>query len=336
MKVAIIGAGLIGCERISALQKISKIHDEVEISAVYDPDSNVRCNAFKKFNTPICKELDLALSNKPDWVFICTPHHVAGEIIKKSFEAGANVLVEKPLGRNLPECDEIIKYKPKDRELFVGFNFRFFAGIDAALKDCRMGKFGKLISVNLVLGHGNSPGMEKSWKLDPSQCGGGCLIDPGVHLLDLILNISSGPIDIKCVKTWRGFWNTGIEEEAHIIMSDINHTIFNTQISINKWRSTFRLEINGTEGYGIVEGRGRSYGRQIYRTGVRWGWQSQEFISNISQAISEVVVIDNDPCDDSFVNETSAILGLKTFNSMPCDYIKARQVMSLLDRCYQS
>lgn len=326
MKISIVGAGLIGKERIIALQDISIKYPDVKISGVYDPDVKTRQSVSEKFNVPVFDKLDNVLSENPDWVFICTPHDAVEETIKHAFNANSNVLVEKPLGRNLEECNKILKYKPADKELFVGFNYRFFAGIEYALKDCRDGKFGKLISVNLTLGHGNAPGMEKSWKLDPIHCGGGCLIDPGVHLLDLINNISCGSLKISSVSSWKGFWKTGIEEEAHLLMTDDNNTIFNTQISLNRWRSTFKMEINGTEGYGIVEGRGRSYGPQTYRTGLRWGWQSGK-----SQTESEILVIDNDACNDSFIKETASVLGKENYLSSPCNGEGARSVMSLLE-----
>jgi predicted dehydrogenase len=342
MKVAILGAGLIGCERISALQKITELQkaadadDIVEISAVYDPNLDTRYNVSKKFQVPVCQEQHIALLTKPDWVFVCTPHDAAEDAIKKSFECGASVLVEKPLGRHLFECNNILKSKPRTAELNVGFNYRFFDGVEALLKDCKEKKFGRLISVNMTLAHGNSPGMEKSWKLDPIKCGGGCLIDPGVHLLDLILRISSGNINVERVKPWQGFWKTGIEEEVHMLMTDEDNAIFNVQVSLNRWRSTFRIEVNGTEGYGIVEGRGRSYGPQSYKTGVRWGWQSGK-----SQTESEQIVVANSNCQDSFLKETVSVLGYNiekhmpqySSHSLPCDHIEALQIMSLLDKC---
>src|ERR1035441_4976780 len=58
-------------------------------------------------------------------------------------------------------------------------------GIRQAIRDALSGQFGTLINVSMVLGHGGAPGMEKGWKLDPIRAGGGCLIDPGIHLLDL-------------------------------------------------------------------------------------------------------------------------------------------------------
>lgn len=338
MKIAILGAGLIGRERISSIQKIAelqKLHNDnniVEISAVYDPDSETRYNISQKYQVPVCQEQHIALATNPDWVFVCTPHDATEDAIKNSFKCGANVLVEKPLGRNLNECIRILKLKPNSAELKVGFNYRFFNGVEALLQDCKQNKFGKLISVNMTLAHGNSPGMENSWKLDPIKCGGGCLIDPGVHLLDLILQISHGSIDIENIKSWQGFWNTGIEEEVHMLMTDENNTIFNTQISLNRWRSTFKIEVNGTEGYGIVEGRGRSYGNQSYRRGVRWGWQSGK-----SQIDSEDIIIENDNCQDSFLKETISVLGSNIQQyyspSFSCNHIEALQVMTLLNKC---
>ena len=37
----------------------------------------------------------------------------------------------------------------------------------------------------------------------------------------------------------------------------------------------------GTEGYGIIEGRGRSYGPQKYIKGERWGWTKSQV--NVNQ-----------------------------------------------------
>lgn len=330
MKILIVGAGLIGCERIAAVKKIAEMNSFVSLMGAYDPDTKKLAIVGQKFQIPIIYDLDIALRMKPDWIFICTPHNVVVPIIQRAFGVGANVLVEKPLGRSLQECQEIINGKPAHCKLYVGFNYRFFAGVEALLRDCQAEKFGKLISVNLILGHGNAPGMENSWKLDPVKCGGGCLIDPGVHLLDLICELAIGTVHLDYVRSWSGFWNTGIEEESHLLLHDDNGTIFNTQVSLNRWRSNFKLEVNGTEGYGIVEGRGRSYGPQSYRTGVRWGWQ---FIK--SQADSEILVIDRDPCEDSFIKDTLAVLDSKKYNIPACNHLGALAVMELLEKCKQ-
>ena len=334
MKVAIIGAGLIGCERIKAVKQISSLSSKSIELLVFDKNSELLESVGLKHDIKIIKNIEEILSENPNWVFICTPHDMIKDIAIKSLKIGASLLIEKPFGRDLSECDEILSFKPESSEIYIGFNYRFFTGIEAVIRDTLSGKFGDIISVNLILGHGNSPGIEKTWKLDPIRCGGGCLIDPGVHLLDIILQLSNGDLSICGGKSWSGFWKTGIEEEAHICFSDKKNTIFNMQVSLNRWRSTFRIEINGTDGYGIVEGRGRSYGNQSYRTGTRWGWQSGK-----SQIDSEIIEIENYSAEDSFLKETVMIIAPElagqfgVLASLPCNEKQAREVMVLLDKC---
>jgi len=332
MKVAVIGAGLIGKERIEALKILEKeTNGEVELVGVFDTNESVLATIKEKYQVPVFDYIHEIYNLEPDWVFIAVPNDVAGEMIKQSFKFGANVVVEKPFGRSLQECQKIIDNKPPHCKLYVGFNYRFFAGIEAALRDAKAGKFGKLISVNFILGHGNSPGMETSWKLDPVRCGD-CVTDLGVHLFDLILELSNSKVSVNHAKSWSGYWNTGIKEETHMLLSDDNGTIYNAQVSMNRWRSTFKMEINGTEGYGVVDCRGRSYGPQSYKTGVRWGW-----LDGKSQADTEALVIDKDPCIDSFTKETASILGVKTQNynssSTACTHLEALAAMELLEQC---
>ena len=336
MKVIVVGTGLIGSERIAALKKISEAtNSQVSIAAIVETDAQRLAQATSKYGVPGVANMATALAMKPDWVFICTPHAISPELVSLSLNGGANVLVEKPLGRSYAECRSILSGKPANLRLAVGFNYRFYQGIEAIIHDSRIGKFGKLISVNMVLAHGNAPGMEKSWKLDPVQCGGGCLIDPGVHLLDIAQRLSEGELLVKGGKYWSGFWNTGIEEEAHMLLENSANTIFNVQVSLNRWRSNFRLEVNGTEGYGIVEGRGRSYGPQSYKTGRRWGWQSGG-----TQAESEVIRVASYPAEDSFLRETASLFGSeiaqKVLGTIPsqtvCNEMEANSVMRLLDQ----
>lgn len=333
MKILIIGGGLIGRERLDALYLISNNHSIDFDITVIDKNQETLSLIKEKYDCKIVSKITDLTSNFYDWIFVCTPHSEAPEAIYKSFSFGKNILVEKPLGRNLEECEEILDKKPKDVQLYVGLNYRFYLGINKLLNHVKENFFGEIISVNMTLGHGNSPGMEKSWKLDPILCGGGCLIDPGVHLLDLALLISDGDLKVKGGKFWNGFWKTGIEEEAHIYLINKNNSIFNLQTSLNRWKSTFRIEVNGTEGYGIVNGRGRSYGNQEYITGKRWGWQS-----GVSQAESETNHLENYSADDSFYESMLALFSLESSqitntSIFPANDVDGRKVMSLLKDC---
>jgi len=333
LKILIVGGGLIGRERLLGLEKISKNYSLKFQTTVVDTDESILTNLKEDFDINISTSFTEEAVQNPDWIFICTPHSVAPDLAIESFKYSKNIVVEKPLGRNLKECQKILKAKPDDVNLNVGLNYRFYLGINALLNHARKNLFGDIISVNMIIGHGNSPGMENSWKLQPEISGGGALIDPGVHLLDLAILVADSKLTVKGGHSWKGFWKTGIEEEVHLILESDNKIIFNIQSSLNRWRSNFKLEINGTKGYGIVTGRGRSYGDQTYITGRRWAWQSGEM-----QADTETNQIENYTADDSFYECMIGLFKLPSWKISdseiyPCDHQSGEEVMKLLEAC---
>jgi predicted dehydrogenase len=212
----------------------------------------------------------------------------------------------------------------------VGFNYRYYPGIRKALQDVRAGRFGQIVNIEILLGHGCFPGQEKTWKLDAQRAGGGCLIDPGVHVLDLCLLLAPHGFKVVAGASWSGFWKTGIEEDVNLILSTDGFSI-TLHISIVHWRSVFRMAINGTEGYGVVTGRNRSYGPQAYSVGPRWGWQSAA-----SQAASEKIEIESSGMD-VFADEMEGLLfGSSDDHAAawpgPATATEALNVMDLLDR----
>ena len=94
-----------------------------------------------------------------------------------------------------------------------------------------------------------------------------------------------------------------------------------------------RIEVNGTEGYGIVNVRGRSYGNQEYITGKSWGWQSGG-----SQGDSETNHFENYSADDSFYESMLALFSLESSQItnniiLPANDNDGRKVMRLLKDC---
>jgi predicted dehydrogenase len=328
IRVAVIGAGLIGRERLLAVRELARQGQPVQLSGIYDANRPLCEAAAAEFDAPAFTGVEELLRDPPDWVAIALPHDTAVEVTLAALEHGAKVLLEKPMGRDLHEARQL--FEAGGDRLRIGFNYRFFPGIRRAIQDARRGAFGRLIAINFVLAHGGSPGQEKTWKLDPTRAGGGCLIDPGVHLLDLCLLLTSGQIDVVGGTSWAGFWNTGIEEEVQLLLRTPDGTSLSVQVSIVRWRSTFSLTIHGEDGYGEVLGRNRSYGPQTYRTGQRWGWRSAP-----NQAASEVLAVESDGLD-VFAAETRALLFPSTSPEeawpAPCTAAEALAVMELLDK----
>jgi len=299
IRVGVIGAGLIGRERLAALGALIEEGRPLSIAGIHDANAEVGHAAAAEYGAPAFNTVNALLRESLDWVMIALPHDSAAEVAGEALGHAASVLIEKPMGRDLREAGRLLK--EGGYRLRVGFNYRFYQGISRAVRDIQIGRFGKIVSIEFNLGHGCAPGQEKTWKLDEMRAGGGCLIDPGVHLLDLCLQLAPAGVRVVGGTSWKGFWNTGVEEEVSVILQAGEFSI-NLRISLVAWRSTFLMRINGTDGYGIVTGRNRSYGKQSYIVGKRWGW-----LEAPTQSASETVELIEDGMD-VFKLETEALL----------------------------
>ncbi|SEF52539.1 Predicted dehydrogenase [Bryocella elongata] len=298
-RVAVIGAGLIGKERLDAVAALRRAGRDVGLVGIFDADLVTCQAAAEKYATTALSSVEAVIATRADWTMIALPHDIAVTVAEQVLRSGGRVLLEKPMGRDLVEAQRLLELGG-DR-LKIGFNYRFYRGIEKAVADVQSGRLGKIVSIEFELGHGCAPGQEKTWKLNAERAGGGCLIDPGVHLLDLCLRLAPDGLKPIGGASWSGFWNTGIEEEVSLIL-DAGAFCMKVRVSVVAWRSTFHMRINGTEGYATVSGRNRSYGPQTYVVGKRWGWRDAP-----SQVASEVMEVNDDGLD-VFERETEALL----------------------------
>ena len=234
-RVGIFGYGLIGKSRFSAVCNSIPSNDIY----IYDPKLN-KDSLTTDFNL-IKSENELIELNLENY-FICVPHSDAVSIVQRLKKTKSNILLEKPLGRSLEEAI-VLHSESNPSQLRIGFNYRFMRGVQELKNIIATGELGDILTIEMEIGHGGSPGDEKTWKLDPVLAGGGALLDPGVHLIDLlnfIFSISSQNIEIHGVVKTGGFWNTGIEEVAKVVASckGINISL---GISLVSWKTRFKF-----------------------------------------------------------------------------------------------
>lgn len=300
-QIGIFGLGLIGQKRLLALAQMGWGSESV---FGYDPKNSLNEKQGKLLTRIDSIEAmnDLSL----DYAIVATPHNKSVELTESLLDSGAKVLLEKPMGRNLIEAKRLHENSNR-MNLSLGFNYRFMPAILGLKQLIEDGGLGDIHTVKLELGHGGSPGDEQSWKLDPIAAGGGVLLDPGVHLLDLVyfvFGIAGKDLDLKSAVGWKGFWKTGIEESVNILCT-YNKVLINISLSIVAWKTRFNIEVIGTEGYAEVSGRGRSDGPQTLITGKRWGWKHAR-----NQFESELCLV-HSKSDESILDETIDWFGPK-------------------------
>jgi predicted dehydrogenase len=183
MRLGFLGTGWIGRNRMEALLATG----ECVAAAICDPDPGMVGEA--KELAPIALEaesLDAMLALDLDGVVIATPSALHAEQCIRAIEAGAAVFCQKPLGRNAAEVRSVMRAAERaDRLLGVDLSYRHTAAIQAIRERVRAGELGKVFAGDLTFHNAYGPGA--GWFWDPELSGGGCLIDLGVHLVDLAL-----------------------------------------------------------------------------------------------------------------------------------------------------
>jgi predicted dehydrogenase len=183
IRLGFLGLGWIGRNRMEAMLATGA----VEAVAVCDPNEEVAAQA--QALAPAARlvgSLEELLALQPDGVVIATPSALHAQQCIEAFGAGAAVFCQKPLGRNAPEVEAVFTAaRHADRQLGVDLSYRRTAAMQTIRERIRAGELGQVFAADLTF-H-NAYGPQSGWFWDPTLSGGGCLIDLGVHLVDLAL-----------------------------------------------------------------------------------------------------------------------------------------------------
>ncbi len=264
MNVAIVGCGLIGGKRARALGPGDRL------IAVCDllPE---RARALAEAHGSEAAADWRAVVNRPDVdaMVVSTVNDSLASVTIAGLRAGKHVLCEKPLGRNAEEAERMVRAaREAGRVLKTGFNHRFHPAVFRAKKMVDDGEVGDLLSIRARYGHGGRPGMEKEWRSSREICGGGELLDQGVHVIDLI-RWFGGEVTEAFGKVETKFWEIGVEDNAFGILKSERNVTAQFHVSWTNWKNIFSLEIFGRDGYLHVSGLGGSYGPESLEWGKR-------------------------------------------------------------------
>jgi predicted dehydrogenase len=170
-RLGFLGLGWIGECRRAALVAAGV----AEVAGIADPAGGGALGSLDEL-------LDLDL----DGVVIATPSALHAEQAIAALEAGVAVFCQKPLARTREEAAAVVgAARAADRLLGVDLSYRHARAFAAAVQLVRSGELGEIVAADLAF-H-NAYGPDKGWFYEPALAGGGCVIDLGLHLVDLAL-----------------------------------------------------------------------------------------------------------------------------------------------------
>ena len=187
IRFGIIGAGTIALEgHIPAIMNTPG----AELVAICRRNKEKANQLAEKFNVPevYYSYQNLVKSKNVDAVIVATPNAYHRENTIAAAEEGKHVLCEKPMATNLEDAKEMIRACRENKvKLQVGFNQRFFNHIKIVKRLIEEKVIGEVKAFNTTYREGwDLYSVESDYRNHADLSGGACLIDLGIHKIDLV------------------------------------------------------------------------------------------------------------------------------------------------------
>lgn len=174
------------------------------------------------YNVREFNDLDQALAEKPDMVFITNPTSLHIPVAMKAVAAGCHLFMEKPISHDWEGVEELIDLvDQKGVVALVGYQFRFHPTLKLIAEWLEQKRIGRLISGHLFLGE-YLPGWhpyEDYRKAHPARkdLGGGVLVTQ-IHEFDYALWLFGMPKKVFAVGGHLSHLEVDVEDCATILM----------------------------------------------------------------------------------------------------------------------
>jgi predicted dehydrogenase len=262
IRTALVGCGKVGHIHATCLQR----EREAELVAVCDAQAD-RATAFaaQYGGRPFADFGTLLRETQPQAVLIATPHPLHAIPAIAAAQAGAHVLVEKPLAATLADCDAMIAAaRNTGVQLGVISQRRFYAPVQRMKAAIDAGKLGRPALGVFIMYSWRDPAYYRSdpWRGQWATEGGGVLVNQSPHQLDL-LQWFMGPI-AEISGCWANVNHPAIEvdDTAVAVLRFKNGGLGSIVTSVAQRPGIYtKVHIHGTSGasVGVETDRGATF-----------------------------------------------------------------------------
>jgi myo-inositol 2-dehydrogenase / D-chiro-inositol 1-dehydrogenase len=199
VRYALVGAGMMGAEHIRNLA----ITPGAELVAIVDPvDSSAR-SATAAAGKPDLRRFDssaeLARSGIADAVIIASPNNTHREVLAPLFDAGLNILCEKPVATTLDDARWVAERAAAAKGVFwTAMEYRYMPPAAEFIAQIKSGRIGALKM--LAIREHRFPFLEKvgDWNRFAENTGG-TMVEKCCHFFDLMrLIVGAEPVRVYC------------------------------------------------------------------------------------------------------------------------------------------
>lgn len=212
LRVGLLGAGAISddhCRGVNA-------HPDARIVAVAD------CSRKRRERIQSAYQVDkgyadwenLVADPDLDAVIVALPNYLHAPAAIRAFQKGKHVLLEKPFAMNWGEAKRIAAAaKRAKRVLMLGMNRRFVREAQELRTVVARGELGEIYHAKTFWLRRQGAPKFNTWFVNKPLSGGGCMLDIGVHALDLAMFLMNNwePVCVSG-QTYGKFGHRGLGE----------------------------------------------------------------------------------------------------------------------------
>lgn len=199
---AVIGCGGIGPHHAKSYQSTQ----EIRLGAAVDIVPERAEKVGRQYGVPWYTRVDDVLARDDiNFIDVCVPSGLHGDIAIAAARAGKHCICEKPLDLTPQRCDEILAaFRESGTTLGGIFGHRFADGSLRTKAAIDAGRLGRITLATCstpwwrTQGYYDSGDWRGTWRLD----GGGCLMNQGIHAIDQLLWFC-GPVRSVAARTAR-------------------------------------------------------------------------------------------------------------------------------------
>ncbi len=169
-----------------------------------------------------------------DAVYIASPVYCHKEQVFAAADAGKHILLEKPMGLNPSDAEEMLHYcQMRNIKLGVAFMMRFHGAHEEVKRIIDEGGIGEVVSAHAIF-NTNSVVVPGKWRQTKAWSGGGAMMDMGIHCIDLLQHLTG--LRVEAVTAFCGnqiHQYPDVEDAGTVVMKMSNGAIFSVGANFN-------------------------------------------------------------------------------------------------------
>lgn len=243
MKVLVVGCGSIGWRHAANAAALAT-------TGVFDANAQAAAECANAVGARAFDHLDEAFAWKPHAVVVATPHRSHLAIASRAVDAGADVLIEKPLSHSLSGVDELIaSTRRSGRRAYGVCNMRFHPG-PATLRRA-LPRVGKVLFARAHVGNylpSMRPGRDYRELYAARRSEGGGVVLDAVHEIDYLTWLFGRVASVSCRAAKLSDLDLDVEDHALIAMTHASGPESSAELDYLRPRKSRGCEIIGTDG----------------------------------------------------------------------------------------